>query len=155
MRNVVRGWIPHRTMLLLSAPATECSYCGDDISHVWEETNFGPATDPNDGQAVCDDCFHEHFEFNCIRCGNSESDEDQHRYLLILEECGGLQPGIYAVTRRPYFTSNYFDMWWNKGALTYLRAADGNYYNEGDYPSGHLCSGCRSEMGLTTFTKAA
>jgi hypothetical protein len=141
--------------LLLNAPATECSYCGDDISSIYEETNFGPATDPSDGTPMCDDCFHDHFEFACIRCGNYDLSEDKHRYLVILEECGGLTPGIYSIIELPYFTSNYFDMWWNTDRLTRIRDADGSYYNEGDYPSGHLCTGCRVEMGLTTFTKAA
>ena len=139
------------TPKLLPAPASECSYCGEDLSHIYEETDFGPRQDPGDGQPICDDCWHEHFEFECFRCGNSGDIEDQHRYLVILKECGGMKPGIYR-TLGAYFTSNYFDMWWNAWNLSRLRDADGKFYNEHDLPSGHLCYGCQLELNLVEVT---
>lgn len=112
---------------------------------------FGPLLDPNDNQPVCDECWHEHFEFECIRCGNYDNNETQHRYLVILEECGGMKPGIYR-TLGSYWCSNYFDMWFNEWALSRIKDADGEYYNQGDYPSGHLCYGCRLELNLVERT---
>lgn len=138
-------------VLFLPPPASECEYCGESVGHLYEDGIPGPRLDAS-GSAMCDECWHEHHEFTCIRCGNYDDDEDQHRYLVILEECGGMKPGIYR-TRGAYFTSNYFDMWWNPWNLSRIRDADGDFYNEADMPSGHLCYGCRNEMGLTERTR--
>lgn len=138
------------TQLLLPAPSTRCSFCGDAFDH---EEAENPRTDPNDGTSICDKCYNQHFEFECIRCASYGDIEDQHRYLVILEECGGFGPGIYRINRRPYYTSNYFDMWWNKGCLSRLRDADGKYANFDEFPSGHLCFGCQCEMNLIEVTR--
>ena len=128
--------------LALPIPAKDCDWCGDDLD---KKGSYPPTL--CEGQPICDDCFHEHYEFDCIRCGSSDLIENRH-HLVILEKCGGLTPGIYFIKDRPYFTSNYFDMWWNPWALSRIKDADGRYLNEFDYPSGHLCYGCLNELGI-------
>ncbi len=141
---------PRQTQLLLIAPATSCSFCGNAFD---EEESQSPSRDPNDGQSVCDRCYSDNFTFDCVRCGSEGDIEDQHRYLIILEECGGLGPGIYRINDRPYFTSNYFNMWWNVRCLSRLRDADGRYANLYEFPSGHLCYECQHEMNLVELTR--
>lgn len=138
-------------MLLLCAPvplATECSLCGEDLN---EEEREEPRKEGD--EYVCDECWDEHNTFPCFRCECS-SDNDTMNYLAILEECGGLGPGIYRINRRPYFISNYFDMWWIKESLSRIRDADGEYSNPADYSSGFLCYGCQREMNLVEPVRA-
>lgn len=137
--------------LLLAPPrivATECTRCGEELD---SEERESPRLDV-DETAICDQCYHDNFEFTCSRCEGYGDNEDQHRYLVIFEECGGLRPGIYRINRKPYFISNYFDMWWIKESLSRLRDADGYYADQDLYPSGHLCYGCQREMGLVEAT---
>lgn len=121
-----------------------CSFCGEILI---PEQAANPMLDKNDGKPCCDDCFHEKFEFTCFWCGNYEDEDYMDKILVITEECGGLPAGTYRILELPYFTSNYFSMWWDKSALERIGGIPpGFIIEEDDYPSGHLCSGCAERV---------
>lgn len=119
-----------------------CDWCGEELT--LEEIE-NPPQDVK--EPICDNCYNEHFEFTCFWCGNYEHEDYQGDLLVIAKECGGLGPGVYRIKKRPYFTSNYFNMWWDTYALEKVRdiPADWNPYDN-RYPSGHLCVGCQKRI---------
>ncbi len=119
---------------------TVCEYCGENLSP--EEI-----ANPIPEGAICESCYHEHFEFTCYRCQNYDHEDEQHKMLVIAEECGGLPRGVYRITDFPYYTSNYFDMRWNKFNLEWIGPMPEELSAEDvNYPSGHLCRDCQLKI---------
>jgi hypothetical protein len=122
----------------------DCSWCGaqlggDEIESPYRDT---------DGDLLCDECYHDNFEFTCCLCENYEHTDHQHDYLVIFEKCGGLARGVYRIKSFPYYTSNYFSMWWNRESLAKVHGLPWKFSSDDGYPSGHICWGCRNELGL-------
>jgi hypothetical protein len=81
----------------------ECEWCGEELTQ--EEIN-----EPVAGQAICEDCYHEHYEFTCSRCCNYEHIDCQHCWLVVFEPIDDfdkrdseIQPGIYEIVDYPYY----------------------------------------------------
>src|SRR5580692_5060122 len=94
----------------------ECSHCGCEMD---EEQSADPRRDDCE-DPICDSCWSDEYEFTCCWCGEYEHIDEQHKMLVIFEECGGLTEGVYSIDSGPYWTSNYLNMWFNPEALTYL-----------------------------------
>jgi hypothetical protein len=123
----------------------ECPQCGAEMN---KEEIDNPYRD-TDGDLLCDECYHDRYEYTCCMCGNYEHIDNEGDYLVLFEKCGGLVRGVYRIKSRPYYTSNYFDMWWNLEALEKVRGLPWKFSESEDgYPSGTICWGCRNELGL-------
>lgn len=135
--------------------ATEqhCGWCGSDLTP--EELEY-PASD-FEGNAfdepICDECFHDHFEFTCNRCGNYEYEEFQHYWLVVFETDLGspreapITPGIYEIVSFPYYGGPIIG-----GCSLYghsLRRTKATIdFRQGNYPCGHLCRTCAKNLHL-------
>lgn len=62
------------------ATAIECSFCGGPLE---DEEAENPRLDPDDGEPMCDDCYHDHCEFTCCCCAEYGETKDQHNMLVV------------------------------------------------------------------------
>jgi hypothetical protein len=135
-------------MTITTKTEVECSYCGDPLDL---EESQSPRIDPDDDTPVCDECWHDKFEFTCCRCCEYGDVADQHNLLIVFEDIGKVIPGVYKVIDRPYYTHAMIGSGWlHEWALE--RIADLNPDMDGNgYPCGHLCLNCQSGL-LAQFT---
>ena len=130
-----------------------CTCCGEDLRHYPED----PSTDEN-GEPMCEICWHEEFEFTCMWCHDYGMKKHQHNMLVIAEPEGlkmlgadEVQAGVYRITDTPYYAS------WIFGAHLYGQSLkrladvpedlDSDYFH---YPCGHLCMGCQEKITEAT-----
>ncbi|MGE4195980.1 MAG: hypothetical protein AB7G11_02505 [Phycisphaerales bacterium] len=137
----------------------ECAYCGENLS---DEEAESPHRDAPDGDIMCDECYHDKFEFTCCKCEDYGHINDQHKYLVVFDaeeafsknDCkAGFTAGLYRVKANPYYTSDYLSAWLN----TYNLERIGDLPTEADengYPCGHLCKKCQDEVITKLATKA-
>lgn len=92
----------------------ECEQTFEDDENGWP----GP-----DDSIICEECYLD-LTSECPICGDWYIDEDEigDFFLMVKEsdmfgEDEPLQPGIYQVLRRPYYTDRYFDAWFGYGAI--------------------------------------
>lgn len=128
---------------------SECSFCGDSLDI---EESESPRTDPRDEQPICDECYHEHFEFTCCDCCNYGDVADQHNLLVVFEvvsSMGGpreISPGIYRIKEGPYHGGPIIGSGYLYGD-NLERIADVNPDMDGEgYPCGHLCLECQKNV---------
>lgn len=119
-----------------------CPCCGNDLSG--EEIEY-PRTD-EDGDNICEECYHEKYEFTCCRCQEYGDVADQHNLLVVFEETSNVAPGIYKIVRKPYYTHAMIGSGW-LWPESLKRIADVNPDMDGDgYPCGHLCIDCQAKV---------
>ena len=121
--------------------------------------------DPDDRTPVCDDCYHDHFEFTCCACEEYGEVEDQHKYLVVFEAVDDVEPGIYRIKYKPYFTSGLIGSSWLHPRtldkvkdlpvrwLAYVSITGKDIFRElkaeeqdDGYPCGHLCADCQKAI---------
>lgn len=126
---------------MVTAKAIECCLCGDPLDG--EEAD-NPYLD--DGDVICNDCYHERYEFTCCCCAEYGHVDDQHKLLVVFEETSRVTPGIYRIGILPYYTDCLIGSGWlHPESLT--RIADLNPDMDGNgYPCGHLCARCQSKV---------
>ncbi len=141
----------------------KCTRCGRDLD---EEEAADPRRDEDvDDGILCDECYHEHYEFECCRCGNYDHVKVQHRFLVVFVETNGLfgpvAPGLYRITEFPYYGGPIIgDGWLENHALERagdiplrkawnLETRDFDLIEPvpmDDYPCGHLCGHCQEVL---------
>ncbi len=132
-----------------------CDRCGEALD--LEEAD-NPHRDEDDdgnetGEPICDECYHENYEFTCCCCSEYGHVSDQHKMLVVFEEThsmGGpertVAPGIYRIKGRPYYGDMMIGPGWLYGDKL-ERIADVNPDMDGDgYPCGHLCAACQENV---------
>jgi hypothetical protein len=136
-----------------------CSFCDNDLT---DEEMESPRHDPDDGKPVCDECYTDHFEFNCCACEEYGDVEDQHKYIVVFETVDDVEPGFYRVKSTPYYTSGLIgSSWLHPWALVlvkplpvrwlaYVSITGKEIYQElkaddlpDGFPCGHLCANCQ------------
>ncbi len=120
----------------------ECARCSREIEE--DEVYSDEA-----GSTYCQECYYEEITFGCEICEEREEKEHQHRYLLIHspDECfreEGKKPGVYRITRKPYFVDGMIDAWVMADRVEWVRDIPDGVI-EGCYPAGHLCRQCVKE----------
>jgi len=133
-----------------SAVTTECGWCGEHLSP--EEIEY-PATDFRGDvidDPICDQCFHEHYEFTCDRCEDYEFEEFSGVWVAVHEKTHGLygpvERGIYEAVEWPIHGGPFI----GEGYLynTSLRKTPAVIDFESNYPCSYLCRGCAKELKL-------
>ncbi len=128
--------------------AVECGMCGELLD---DEERLNSRLH-EDGDLICDRCYTDEYEFTCYYCWEYAPIEDQHKMLVVNEECGGLKRGVYRIIDSPYYTSNYFNMWFNPECFEFVCAVPKDLLRPeemflgGSYPTGHLCQGCQYKV---------
>lgn len=127
----------------------KCSLCGDSLN---KEEIESPRRDADD-EPICDDCYHEDYEFTCVWCEEYGETDDQHNLLIVLdadivriesaEEY--LKPGVYQIVKRPYYGTDYFDSWILWKAISWLCPLPWDP-DEHYCPCGHLCLSCQNKI---------
>jgi len=124
----------------------ECEQCGKALDG--EELEFPRKEE--DGTVLCDECWHEEYEFTCCLCEEYGLVEHQHAFVVVFDAEGagaGIEKlGIYRVIRTPYWCSNYFNAWLFPDAVKWVAPLPPVV--EDYYPCGHLCLSCQEELGL-------
>jgi hypothetical protein len=103
-----------------------------------------------DNDLWCNECYDEEYEFPCAWCEEYGDVDDQHAYLLVVDEKeAGLDvPGVYRVTGVPYYTSPLIGRgWFFRSNLRYLGPLPSTFSVEGQwYPCGHVCLACQRRL---------
>src|ERR1700722_18101083 len=97
----------------MSTRLKNCTSCGEPFD---EEEREGPHYERTDkgknirSRPICDQCFHDEYEFTCCWCKEYGDVEDQHKMLVVFEECANFDnrdarilPGLYRITDGPYY----------------------------------------------------
>jgi len=116
-----------------------CSYCGSPLD---EEEAANPRRD-EDGDILCDECYQEHYEYECPQCCNPVENETNKKHIFItpaLAEDQGLQTGIYSVLSWPWAVSNYFSFQIIPSAIK--RVADLPDELKDELEGNYLCEEC-------------
>jgi hypothetical protein len=123
----------------------KCSCCGEQLKG---EELESPSRGDEDNALLCDDCYHDQYEFTCFVCENGgHVSQRATGHLLIIadaEECRVPQ-GVYEIKEWPYYTSDLFSMWLIPEALTLL-PVDIPEHAESNYPGGHVCARCEEKI---------
>lgn len=127
-----------------------CAWCGDALD---EEERENPRRDCDDDR-ICDECYHDEYEFTCEWCENYGETKDQHNLLLVLEadtvriesQEDYLKPGVYQIVKKLYhggpIVGDSYILW---QAIVWLCDLPDNA-NRGYYPCGHLCLECQNKI---------
>lgn len=129
----------------------ECEWCGNNLTD--EEIKY-PCRDGRgkkiDG-LICDECFHEHYEWTCDRCCEYELSEFQDIWFVVFETTPGrdqpVQPGIYEITNFPYYGGPLIGEGYLYDSSLRLTKAKIDF-EQGNYPCGHLCRRCANKLHL-------
>lgn len=125
----------------------KCSWCGDPLD---AEEAENPRKDPH-GDLICDECYHDHFEFTCSQCEEGEDIEHQGAIgsvTVVYEEVSGLgekvKPGVYRITKWPYYADGVTECYLIENALTRITDVPEGWTNADGCPCGHLCRTCQA-----------
>lgn len=130
------------------AERVECEWCGERLE---DEEAADPRRDAG-GDLMCDQCWHDEYEFTCAFCENYEHNDHQHDFLVVWQKTTGVEPGVYR-TLGSYWTSDMFSMWLHPDQLE--RVGDiPKGKGGGHYPCGHLCLKCRKPFLKAKRAKA-
>jgi hypothetical protein len=119
---------------------TRCTYCGDKLDEEEIET---PSKD-GAGDPMCDECWHDHYEFTCylvVKCLAPGDYED-------------VIPGIYYIKSGPYHGGSLLGGGLFNRKLLRLRDLPNDSMLDRDYyPTGHLCRTCVDMLNLAKHTE--
>lgn len=137
-----------------------CEQCGT-IERINDDET--PSKD-DDGDAICDECYHDNYEFACCVCQEYGHVDDQHNMIAVFdpEIFGeddakyGWRRGVYMVISSPYYTSAMIGHGWlHTWALDWIGEIPrdkGEFESPQGYPCGHLCDECqRKLLGLPAY----
>ena len=164
-------------MTTATLEAVKCDCCGEPLD---DEEAESPRIDKHTGKPICDECYHEHFEFECQWC--EESDE-KDREMAIGSLCVILQPtpcdslrlygassphwlrigddyrshmmpGVYRVVRWPVYCSNMLSEWLYADAFEWFSPLpDVLKGGEHWYHAGGLCRSCQWKLKHAKWRK--
>jgi hypothetical protein len=121
----------------------DCTMCGNRLHN--HEVN-DPRTN-DEGNLVCDDCYREHYTFECCLCGEDDETTHQHNMVVVFDDQAGVPVGTYRVTGCPYYSCSIL----GDGEILPFRVERiGDVPNgaESDgYWCGHLCRECQAKYG--------
>jgi hypothetical protein len=80
---------PLEVELKAAKPKLYCHSCGAELT---EQDLEGPEHD-EDGNIICDDCYHEEYCFECCMCGCYEANEAKRMIIVFNRE--SVKPGVY------------------------------------------------------------
>ncbi len=138
--------------------AAKCAWCGYDLD---DEERECPRLDSQD-EPICDNCYHESYEFTCCNCENYDDQDIQHEMLVVLVPTSAsygdkVQPGVYRITDGPYWSTDYFSSCLHAYQLAWLCSLPDSLQDDDSYyPVGHLCRDCQKKMqvrGVQELTK--
>lgn len=125
----------------------ECEWCGNDLTQ--EEID-----DPEPEGTICQECYHEHFEFTCCRCCKYDHIDYQDMWLVVFEAVEDfderdreIQPAIYEIVGFPYYGGSLLGSSWLHGRKLRLMSAKIDFDDDG-YACGHLCRVCIKALKL-------
>ena len=128
--------------------ATHCTWCSCEFD---EEEKENPRADC-DNNPICDDCYHNEYEFTCCYCEDSGDNDNQHKMAVVFVPTRAawgddIPVGIYRVRGGPYWGHNYFSSWLYSDKIEYICTLPDELKDDDPYYSlGHLCSECQVKI---------
>lgn len=135
----------------------ECPRCGETLD---KDSDGDTYTYAEDG--LCGDCFHEQYEFDCCGCNESGHIDVQHSFCVVFDKEAGVGPGLYRVTRNPYYFSDMLGgglfphalellltlpvRWLAYTSITGQKVYYKLIESDQSYPVGHLCEQCQRKI---------
>lgn len=114
-----------------------CGGCGDLFDSYCEHSEYVQAR----GHTLCESCYRAERAFRCCACDNHDCHDAPGRLAVVAEEVQGLPPGLYKITRWPFYADGIIE-----GHIyedTFERVGDAPESADTDgYPIGFLCSDC-------------
>lgn len=123
----------------------ECTMCGNRLNNYEVDD---PRTN-DQGGLVCDDCYREHYTFECCLCREDDETTHQHNMVVVFNDLAGVPVGTYRVTGYPYYSCSIL----GDGEILPFRVE-----RIGDVPNGaesddcwcgHLCRDCQANMAIS------
>lgn len=90
---------PLEVELKAAKPKLYCYSCGEELKGQDLE---GPEHD-EDGNILCDDCYHEEFCFECCLCGEYGDNKDKYNMIVVFNKEVKAEPGLYRITKEPFW----------------------------------------------------
>lgn len=129
----------------------KCTWCGNKLD---EEQSANPRLDESK-EVICDECYREHYEGECDRCGEiveeTELQMKPGELLALWQEADGLQPGYYRVLSWPIYADGMIEGHIYTDALALFTPLDdrGKVAAEGCRTlGGRLCAACQKQIGI-------
>lgn len=131
-----------------------CTGCGQGLD---DEERVSPRLDCT-GDPICDDCYQDEYQYCCCNCGEHYDQDDQdgqdvqHKMIVVFVPTAGsysdkVQPGIYRITGKPYWSTDYFSSQLFHDKLKWLCKLPVSLQEDDPfYPVAHLCRDCQAEM---------
>lgn len=162
-------------MTTATIEAVTCSWCQEELD---EAEAAYPRRNGKDGEAICDECYHEHFELECQWCQCSDDKDremakgllcvvlqptpcDSYRYktprphwLRRIDNRWHMMPGVYRVVRWPVYSDNMLDAWLYADAFEWFSPLPEEL--QGDehwYHAGGLCRWCQWKLKHAKWRK--
>jgi len=99
-------------------------------------------------QRLCESCYQAERAFECCACDEHDCHEAPGRMAVVTEEVQGLSPGLYRITRWPFYADGMIEGYIYQSSFERIgeipKSADTN-----GYPIGFLCLGCERKTGLS------
>lgn len=133
--------------------------CSDCTEQLDDEQSADPEHS-TDGEVICDECYHERYRDECLRCGNTvDKTELEARpgdvIALLSKESGltsELEPGYYRVKEWPFFASRIIEAYFYADRLERVADLDEKALNAVEFTyccSIPLCADCRQSISET------
>jgi len=123
-----------------------CTMCGELLN---DQEIEGPERD-DAGDAICDECYHEHYTFDCSLCQEEGETKDQHNMIVVFNEAAGVPVGTYKVTDYPYYICSIL----GDGEILPFRVERIADVPDGaesdDHWCGHLCRCCQEDINQSS-----
>lgn len=128
----------------------KCSWCDVDLNEEEEKSPYLDGDDP-----MCDECYHNNFEFTCCKCENYDHEDYQGGIgcLFVIiddsvsDENGPLTPGIYEVTEHPYYITGMIGGGWLWSyAIKKVSDSTHGINSNHAYSMDHLCRECSEQI---------
>jgi hypothetical protein len=128
----------------------ECTWCGNDL----EPDEIESPRRDDDGDPMCDACYHDEYMFSCCKCENyaplSERDNVGDIFVIVDEDEAELPIGIYEILSLPYWSSDMLSSDFIKYAIK--KVSDytfGMSIENINYAAGHFCQDCQNKIRET------
>lgn len=130
------------------AKTFNCDYCGESIKY--EDVGGDPHKDG--GSPICDDCYREHYTFDCPLCEDYHSKKEYEgvdRYFFVVMpddvEEAKIESGIYRAIAFPVWVGDMFSVSIQKQNIQLVKALDKGELPDKGYHTNQICEDCFKE----------
>lgn len=120
----------------------ECTWCGEELRYPDDPDRDGA------GDPICERCWKEEFQFICAVCDERtwEGEEKERKQYIVIDNTDSPEPGIYRVTGKPFYTSNYFRIGYREQNLEKVAEITDEFEMAGRIVGKWVCFDCIKDI---------